>query len=36
MDGVINIYKNKGMSSFDVVRKVKKITKMKNEYLWKN
>ena len=29
MDGVINIYKNKGMSSFDVVRKVKKVTKMK-------
>ncbi|MBU5455789.1 tRNA pseudouridine(55) synthase TruB [Caproiciproducens sp. MSJ-32] len=25
MDGVINVYKNKGMTSFDVVRKVKKI-----------
>ena len=25
MDGVINVYKNKGMTSFDVVRKIKKI-----------
>lgn len=29
MDGIINIYKNKGMTSFDVVRKVKKVAKMK-------
>ena len=28
MNGVLNIYKPKGMSSFDVVREVKKITKM--------
>ena len=26
MNGVINIFKNKGMTSFDVVRKIKKIT----------
>ena len=29
MDGIINIYKNKGMTSFDVVRKVNKVAKMK-------
>lgn len=29
MDGVINIYKNKGMTSFDVVRIVRKISKIK-------
>lgn len=27
MNGVINVFKNKGMSSFDVVRKIKKIAK---------
>ena len=25
MNGVINVFKNKGMTSFDVVRKIKKI-----------
>ena len=29
MNGVINIFKNKGMSSFDVVRKVRKVAKEK-------
>ena len=29
MDGIINVYKNKGMTSFDVVRKIKKIAKQK-------
>ncbi|SFU44266.1 tRNA pseudouridine55 synthase [Clostridium sp. DSM 8431] len=29
MNGVINIFKNKGMSSFDVVRKVRKVSKEK-------
>lgn len=27
MNGILNIYKNKGMSSFDVVRKVKFVAK---------
>lgn len=29
MNGVINVFKNKGMSSFDVVRKVRKVAKEK-------
>lgn len=29
MNGVINVFKNKGMTSFDVVRKVKKVAKEK-------
>lgn len=29
MDGILNIYKNKGMTSFDVVRIVRKISKIK-------
>lgn len=29
MDGILNIFKNKGMSSFDVVRKVKKVARQK-------
>lgn len=29
MDGVLNVFKNKGMSSFDVVRKIKKISHQK-------
>ena len=29
MNGVINIFKNKGMSSFDVVRKVRKVAREK-------
>lgn len=29
MDGVINIFKNKGMSSFDVVRRIRKVAKEK-------
>ena len=29
MDGILNIFKNKGMTSFDVVRVVRKVAKMK-------
>lgn len=29
MDGILNVYKNKGMTSFDVVRKIKKISHTK-------
>lgn len=29
MDGILNIFKNRGMSSFDVVRKVKKVAREK-------
>lgn len=29
MDGILNVYKNKGMTSFDVVRKIKKISNTK-------
>lgn len=29
MDGILNVYKNKGMTSFDVVRKIKKIANTK-------
>ncbi|MGL4773604.1 MAG: tRNA pseudouridine(55) synthase TruB [Clostridium sp.] len=29
MDGILNIFKNRGLSSFDVVRKVKKVSRQK-------
>ena len=36
MNGVINVFKNKGMSSFDVVRKIKKFCSWKKGWTYWN